>query len=132
MGRAIVEGGVCIRFCPRYPRHILQFSSVEDMLETTQREFWALPLEGGTADEGMREEAFGLAVAEADGALAAVASTYSLENDAVYDGLSRPGPRLVTFAPVLKQGASRSPTCSRRSWRRGSAAWAPRSRSSSR
>jgi hypothetical protein len=104
MGRAIVEGGVCIRFCPRFPRHILQFSSVEDMLETTQREFWALPLGGGRAEEGMREEAFGLDVAEGDGTLAAVASTYSAENDAVYDGLSRPGPRLVTFAPVLKQG----------------------------
>jgi CheY-like chemotaxis protein len=104
MGRAIVEGGVCIRFCPRYPNHILQFSSVDDVLETTQREFWALPLEGGTADGGMREESFDLAAAEADGALAAVASTYSPENEAVYDGLSRPGPRLVTFAPILKQG----------------------------
>ena len=104
MGRAIVEGGVCIRFCPRYPQHILQFSSVDDMLDTTQREFWALPLEAGTGDGGMREEPFGLEVAERDGALAAVASTYSPENDAVYDGLSRPGPRLVTFAPVLKQG----------------------------
>jgi CheY-like chemotaxis protein len=104
MGRAIVEGGACIRFCPRYPHHILQFSSVEDMLETTQREFWALPLEGGTADGGMREEAFDLEVAENDGVLAGVASTYSPENDAVYDGLSRPGPRLVTFAPILKQG----------------------------
>jgi CheY-like chemotaxis protein len=102
MGRAIVEGGACIRFCPRYPGSILQFSSVEDMRETTQREFWALPLEGGRADGGMREEAYDLAAAEADGALAAVASTYSAENDAVYDGLSRPGPRLVTFAPVLK------------------------------
>ena len=104
MGRAIVEGGVCIRFCPRYPHHILQFSSVADMLETTQREFWALPLEGGTADGGMREESFDLATAEADGALAGVVSTYSPENDAVYDGLSRPGPRLVTFAPILKHG----------------------------
>jgi CheY-like chemotaxis protein len=104
MGRAIVEGGACIRFCPRYPQNILQFSSVEDMLETTQREFWALPLQGGTADGGMREQAFDLRQAESDGALAAVASTYSPENDAVYDGLSRPGPRLVTFAPMLKQG----------------------------
>ncbi|HUL77907.1 MAG TPA: PEP/pyruvate-binding domain-containing protein, partial [Vicinamibacteria bacterium] len=104
MGRAIVEGGACIRFCPRYPRHILQFNSVSDVLETTQREFWALPLAGGTAEGGMREEPFSLADAEADGALAAVASTYSAENDAIYDGLSRPGPRLVTFAPILKQG----------------------------
>jgi CheY-like chemotaxis protein len=107
MGRAIVEGGVCLRFCPRYPRQILQFSCVSDVLETTQREFWALPLRARAetdVDDPMREEAFALAAAEADGTLAAVASTYSPENDAVYDGLSRPGPRLVTFAPILKQG----------------------------
>jgi CheY-like chemotaxis protein len=104
MGRAIVEGGACIRFCPRYPQHILQFASVSDMLETTQREFWALPLEGGGGDGGMREDPFGLEVAEADGVLRAVASTYSPENDAVYDGLSRLGTRLVTFAPMLKHG----------------------------
>ena len=104
MGRAVVEGGACLRFCPRYPHNILQFSSAEEVLETTQREFWALPLEGGREDGGMRELAFDLASAEADGTLAAVGSTYSAENDAVYDGLARPGPRLVTFAPILKQG----------------------------
>jgi hypothetical protein len=52
----------------------------------------------------MREESFGLDAAEADGTLAAVGSTYSRENDAIYDGVSRPGPRLVTFAPMLKHG----------------------------
>jgi hypothetical protein len=30
------------------------------------------------------------------------ASTYSRDNDAIYDGLSRPGARVVTFAPILK------------------------------
>jgi hypothetical protein len=100
----VVEGGACLRFCPRYPRSILQFSSAQEVLETTQREFWALPLEGGRADGGMREEAFELADAEADGTLAALGSTYSAENEAVYDGLARPGPRLVTFAPILKHG----------------------------
>ena len=101
MGRAIVEGGACLRFCPRYPRNVPQFSCVADVLETTQRDFWALPLEGRS--QAMREEAFDLSVAEADGVLGAIASTYSPENDAIYDGLSRPGPRLVTFAPILKQ-----------------------------
>jgi CheY-like chemotaxis protein len=102
MGRAIVEGGVCLRFCPRYPNNIMQFSSVDDMLESTQRDFWALPLEAAAADGRMREECYPLSVAESDGTLAKLASTYSPENDAVYDGLSRPGPRLVTFAPILK------------------------------
>jgi CheY-like chemotaxis protein len=104
MGRAVVEGGACLRFCPRYPRSIPQLSSVEEMVETTQREFWALPLEATDRSAGMREECFALAAAEADGTLAAVGSTHSPENEAVYDGLSRPGARLVTFAPVLKHG----------------------------
>ena len=104
MGRGIVEGGMCVRFCPRYPQHIPQFASVTDMLDSTQREFWALPMGGVAADGGMREDSYDLAVAESDGALAAVASTYASENDAVYDGLSRPGTRLVTFAPILKHG----------------------------
>jgi CheY-like chemotaxis protein len=104
MGRTIVEGGACLRFSPRHPRHILQFSSVAETLETTQKQFWALPLEGGPKEGPMREEVFDLSVAEADGALEAVGSTYSPENDAIYDGLSRPGPRVVTFAPILKHG----------------------------
>ncbi len=104
MGRTIVEGGACVRFSPKYPKHILQFSSVPEILATTQREFWALPLEGGSGNGGMREVAYDLSVAEKDGALATMGSTYSPENDAVYDGMSRPGPRVVTFAPILKHG----------------------------
>jgi hypothetical protein len=104
MGRTIVDGGACLRFSPRHPRHILQFSSVAETLETSQKEFWALSLEGEARDGSMREELFDLSLAEADGALEAVASTYSPENDAIYDGLSRPGPRIVTFAPILKHG----------------------------
>ena len=107
LGRTVVDGGKCISFCPRYPRNLLQFSSVEDILANTQTEFCALELDGGPPGGGpghLREVRFGLDVAEADGTLHAVASTYSAENDAVYDGLSRPGPRLVTFAPMLKHG----------------------------
>ena len=102
LGRAIVEGGICLRFCPRYPQHVPQLSSVEEALETTQRDFWALRL-GGDDEPTMREESFALDAAEADGTLARVGSTYSVENDVIYDGLSRRGPRLVTFAPILKQ-----------------------------
>ncbi|HKQ96256.1 MAG TPA: histidine kinase, partial [Candidatus Polarisedimenticolia bacterium] len=45
-----------------------------------------------------------LEAAEADGALAPVGSTWSPENNTVYDGIARPGVRLVTFAPILKHG----------------------------
>jgi CheY-like chemotaxis protein len=98
LGRAVVTGGGCLRFCPRYPRHLVQFSSVKDVLANSQRVFWALDL----ADTSMRESRYELDVAEADGALAALASTYSRENDAIYDGISRPGVRVVSFASILK------------------------------
>ena len=106
LGRTVVDGGKCISFCPRYPRNLLQFSSVEDILANTQTEFCALALDEASHEGAghLREAHFGLDIAEADGTLDAIASTYSPENDAVYDGLSRPGPRVVTFAPMLKHG----------------------------
>jgi CheY-like chemotaxis protein len=108
MGRAVVGGGKCVGFSPRFPRHLVQFSSVEDILANSQTEFWALELVPRThhqdpADD-LRETAFPIRTAETDGTLPIVASTYSAENHAVYDGLSRPGARIITFAPILKHG----------------------------
>jgi CheY-like chemotaxis protein len=107
LGRTVVDGGKCLMFCPRYPRNLLQFSSVDDILANTQTEFCALDLDGnpeGSRSGHLRERRFGLDIAETDGTLHSLASTYSADNQAVYDGLSRPGPRVVTFAPMLKHG----------------------------
>jgi len=105
LGRSVVEGEKCLTFCPRYPRHLLQFSSVKDILANSQRQFWALERSTAGHDDpadAPRETRFDLETAEADGTLLALGSTYSNENHAVYDGLARPGVRLVSFAPVLK------------------------------
>ena len=105
MGRAVVEGGKCMTFCPRYPLNLVQFSSVKDTLSNSQSEFWALEMNQVPPEDplqGLREARFPLRAAEEDGTLHAVGSTYSRDNDAIYDGLSRPGSRVVTFAPVLK------------------------------
>jgi CheY-like chemotaxis protein len=107
LGRAVVDGGKCLTFCPRYPRNLVQFSSVEDILANSQSEFWALEMNHAHADDhlaDLREARFRLQVAEEDGMLQSVASTYSADNHAIYDGLSRPGARIVTFAPILKHG----------------------------
>lgn len=106
LGRTIVEGGVTVRFSPRYPDHLQQFSSAREALRNNQREFYALDMTDDTpefptiADERVRT--YDLAMAEHDGTLHYVASTYSHQNDAVYDGVSREGTRIVTFAPVLR------------------------------
>ncbi len=107
MGRTVVNGGKCLTFCPRYPRHLVQFSAVEDILANAQSDFWALDLDYGPREgpaANLHEVRFGLDAAETDGTLAAVGSTYSMDNHAVYDGLSRPGARIVSFAPILKHG----------------------------
>ncbi len=104
MGCAVMYEGSSLRFCPKYPQSLLELSTVEDVLANTQRRFWALPMDAQPGERTMREAPFDLSVAESDGVLAAMASTYSSENDAIYDGTSRPGPRVVTFAPILKMG----------------------------
>jgi hypothetical protein len=79
LGRAVVDGGKCLTFCPRYPRNLVQFSSVEDILANSQSEFWALELNGSAEDRPghWHERRFGLDAAESDGTLQALASTYS-------------------------------------------------------
>ena len=107
LGKYVVDGGNAIRFCPKYPTDILQFYSTEETLNSTQRSFYALQLDESpdfgceTHDPLQREQA--LEAAEADGTLDMVGSTYSPDNDVMYDGLARSGIRLVTFNPVLKQ-----------------------------
>jgi CheY-like chemotaxis protein len=106
LGKIVADGGVTVRFCPKYPNHLLQFFSPEEALANNQKEFFALDLSEPptehphTTDVLVRR--FDLGTAEADGTLQYVASTYSPENDALYDGTSKKGIRVVSFAPVLR------------------------------
>ena len=105
MGAAVVEGEACLRFSPKHPERLLQFSSVRDALRNSQREFYALRLgESSEVDRPLGTDLakYDLSVAHKDGTLRWTGSTYSHENDRIYDGVSRPGTKLVTFAPVLK------------------------------
>ena len=75
-----------------------------------QQEFYALTIDDvpespmeHTPDRFVKR--YELTIAEKDQTLFYVGSTYSPENDAVYDGISRSGKRVVTFAPVLKHKA---------------------------
>ena len=105
LGVSVVEGEHCLRFSPRHPQRLVQMSSVKDTLQNSQREFYALQLDVSAADyaSGLLRR-FDLRTAEADGTLVWSGSTYSAENDVIYDGVSRPGVRLVNFAPILKYG----------------------------
>ncbi|GJQ62174.1 MAG: phosphoenolpyruvate synthase [Melioribacteraceae bacterium] len=107
LGKTVVDGGNTIRFCPKYPTDLIQFYSVEESLDNNQLEFYSLQLDrkvgysDSTEDELLVRNS--LQTAERDGSLNYVGSTYIPENDAIYDGLGRIGPRVVTFGPVLRQ-----------------------------
>lgn len=109
LGRTVARGGPCLRFSPAYPAHLTEFSTLEDMVEHSQREFWALRLGAPPSTEGTPEEGslvrLPLEAAEEDGVLKWVGSTWSPANQAVYDGIARDGIRLVSFAPMLKHDA---------------------------
>lgn len=110
LGKTVVDGGNVVRFCPKYPKHMLQFFSAKETLKNAQQDFYAMLFNGNysptakwTPDQFVRK--FNLDTAETDETLYILGSTYSAENNAVYDGISRSGKRVVTFAPILKHRA---------------------------
>jgi CheY-like chemotaxis protein len=106
LGKTVVDGGNTVRFCPKYPTDLIQFYSVEESLDSCQRNFFALMLDGdadfGYVTHDMLVQEFNLTTAEKDGTLAPVGSTYIHDNYAIYDGISRNGLRVVTFGPILR------------------------------
>lgn len=106
LGRMVADGGNVMRFNPRRPGKLQQFGTINDWLKGSQREFLAVDLLQASATPQASETfnlvKLDLADAERHGTLTAVGSTYSPENGIIYDGIDRSGPRLVSFANVLK------------------------------
>lgn len=107
LGKTVVEGGNTVRFCPKFPKHLLQFFSTKETLMHAQQDFFALDLNGKLDHhpDSIKDplvKRYELSESETDGTLYSVGSTYSPEDEAVYDGISREGIRVVTFSPILK------------------------------
>lgn len=107
LGKAIVDGGLSFRFCPKFPLHPLQIGTINDIIKYTPNEFFALDMKEEYTDRNIDEERlvkkFHLSDAEQDGTLDLVCSTYSKENQTMSDGIRRPGPKVFTLAPIIKQ-----------------------------
>jgi CheY-like chemotaxis protein len=106
LGKTIVEGENCLFFSPANPQVLPQFSTPQDYLRNTQREFFAVdmnnpsvyPEKGG--ETGMVK--LKMTDSEQHGVLKYVGSTYSADNDRIYSGIGRKGTRIITFDPILK------------------------------
>jgi len=105
LGKTIVDGGVCWSLSPARPRLTPPFASARERVDGTQSRFWAVWVGPPPPHDPMTEVEFlveaGLAEAESDGALDAIASTYDPASDRIWPGLGRQGPRVIDFAPIL-------------------------------
>jgi CheY-like chemotaxis protein len=106
LGKLIVEGGLSLRFSPRYPKKILQLSSPEAALRDTQKEFCALDLNIDSfipsTDDGVNILRIDIKDMNNDTALKYVASTYDRNNNILRDGVIHPGKRVITFSSILQ------------------------------
>jgi hypothetical protein len=109
LGKMIVEDGVAWSFSPACPQANPPYNTLRELLKQTQTEFWAIsmaePEDPGAVQKSDFLQRYALADAETDGALSFVASTYDAEDDRVITGITRQGPRILDFAPILKSGS---------------------------
>jgi hypothetical protein len=106
LGKLIVEGGLSLRFSPKYPRKILQLSSPDAALRDTQKEFCALDLNiksfVPSTDDGVNILKIDIKDLNNDAAMRYAASTYDRTNNVLRDGIIHPGKRVITFSTILQ------------------------------
>ncbi|MFV2072332.1 MAG: PEP/pyruvate-binding domain-containing protein [Thermoanaerobaculales bacterium] len=106
LGKSVVEGFEALRFCPRQPRSLPQFSAMQDILRNAQRRFYALDMSRNDIIPGVQTDSNLLhhetSEAVDDGAAAPIASTYDRANDRLVSGVDDVGAPLITFEPLLK------------------------------
>ncbi len=119
-GKTIVEGGKVYRYSPAYPKKPPPYSGPKEFLGKLQTSFYALDLQKdpdvylnsiNTGGEFIQESScytlLPLTEAETNSSFKYIASTYSAENDRIIDNVNINGPKIVTFAPVIKQNRVR-------------------------
>ncbi len=106
LGKQIVDGGISLRFSPKYPKKILQLSSPDMALKDTQKYFYSLNMCPTkfipSTDDGVNLCKDDIKLAEKDTSFRYAVSTYDYQNNIVRDGTMYDGKKIVTFANVLK------------------------------
>ena len=106
LGKAVVDGDLVLRFSPKYPKHVLQTSTIEQVMTETQKQMFALNLNPEkfktSIDDAVNLEHLEISDCEKFRNLKYVVSTWDLENQRMVDSAYPTGPRFVTFAQMLK------------------------------
>ena len=106
LGKVVVDGEPVLRFSPKYPKNVLQTSTVELSMRETQQSMLALSLNPErfktSIDDAVNLERIPIHECGKFASLKLIASTYDRENMRIVDSCYPDGPRIVTFAPQLK------------------------------
>jgi hypothetical protein len=96
------EGG--LRFCPKYPKSLPDFSKTEDILANAQQHFYALPIGSNLSSLDLNIDLVLRNVADAvtEPPVSGLVSTYLPEDGRIRDSATLQGPKIVTFASILK------------------------------
>ena len=106
LGKTIVDGEVSLRFSPKYPKKILQLSTVDMALKESQKKFYALDLSkenfNPTCDEGANLIKLNVRDADKDQSIKYISSTYDYQNNIIRHGNHYEGKKILTFAGPLQ------------------------------
>jgi CheY-like chemotaxis protein len=104
LGKYIIDGENAYRFCPKYPK--LEVSTPDIQFKNSQAEFYAIDMNRTQPRLSAGEDAAlvraQISEAEKHGTLEHCASVWDAANNRIVPDLSKPGPRIINFARILK------------------------------
>lgn len=104
LGKTVVEGNRNYKFCPKYPS--LNFRLSDEFPKNSQTEIYTIDMNNNDFDlcsgEDITLNKIDLKLAEKHGTINHLVSVWNYRDNKITDGLAGTGPRIVTFANILK------------------------------
>ena len=108
LGKAVVDGEQVLRFCPVYPKHVIQTSTPDLALRETQQVMYALDLKPEkfktSVDDAVNLERIRIGDCGRFASLGKVSSTFDWQNNRMVDSPFVDGPKVITFSHILRYG----------------------------
>ncbi len=106
LGKAVVDGEQVLRFSPQYPKHVLQTSTPDLAMRDTQQVMYALDLQPErfktSLDDAVNLSRIPITECSRFPSFSKVVSTYDFENQRMVDSPIPEGPKVVSFAHILR------------------------------
>lgn len=110
LGKIVMEGGKTLRFCPKYPQFLPQFSIINDILENSQKYFYALKVDAFPEEKDFISNStedptlvkLDLSDATDHPVVRNLSSTFYVQDNRIRDSFSNKGFPVLTFANILK------------------------------